>query len=722
MPESGDDRIRLTIDRTRVSGGPHTDFPLLVVVEDARLTPSSSGGIVTSESGSDIQFKLEGQSHPLPSEIVTYDSAKGALRAWVTVPTISETEDTELHVISRTFAKHKGQSGVWDEAYRLVIHDLSAPSDATSEASIRTHKQLTVVPNSDRLNLRDAVTVEAWVDPAYPVAETIQPVISKWGLNSDLESFSAYDAGNTDGLDTSGFFGAVFDGRYIYFSPQHDLSDRHGKALRFDTHGNFFDSGSWEGYDAGATNGLNTKGYYGAVFDGRYVIYPPRRDPDNFHSRVLRFDTRGEFRDPGNWEAFEASGTNSSQSAAFDGRYVYLCPGQKSIPKQSSDEETDDSSPSVTGMSTDQLLISSGDVMRYDTHSEFDDPSAWRIQDVSDTGGLNTRDYDGAVFDGRHVYFAPLSYGAPLRYDTEAEFQDRSAWEAYDATLLGMQRCVGAVFDGQFIYYVPYGASEHAIRYDTRASFHDGASWSACHLPRIPGLNVLGFDGAFYDGRYVYYIPYWDAGDNFHGVTLRYDTGLPFTDPESWMATDSGVTDGIKTVGFNGGATDGRFLYYGAWMDGTGFPERIIGNGRVLRYDTTGENASFSLRYSDLGHNGGLCAAIPGTRFLVNTDRGVVSIASNSRPLEGRHHLAGIYDGRSISLYINGRLANTQAASGNIVRNDTHVCIGGMLDGTAAFRGGIGEVRVSSLARSAGWIATQYTNQSDPASFCRIAP
>ena len=149
MSESGDDRIRLTIDRTRVSGGPHTDFPLLVVVEDARLTPSSSGGIVTSESGSDIQFKLEGQAHPLPSEIVTYDSAKGALRAWVTVPTISETEDTELHVISRTFAKHKGQSGVWDEAYRLVIHDLSTPSDSTSEASIRTQKQLTVVPNND---------------------------------------------------------------------------------------------------------------------------------------------------------------------------------------------------------------------------------------------------------------------------------------------------------------------------------------------------------------------------------------------------------------------------------------------------------------------------------------------------------------------------------------------------------------------------------------------
>jgi hypothetical protein len=722
MPEPSGDRIKLTIDRTKVAEGPHTDFPVLVEIVDSRLIHSSSGGIITDESGSHIQFLGEDQDKPVPSEIVAYDPVKGTVKAWVAVPSLSGTEDTVLFVACSSSEEVQQRVSVWDEDYRIVIHDLADQKDSASGVPLRTQKPFAVVPHHDRLDLREAITIEAWVDPAHPVAETLQPVISKWQLNSDLDAFSAYDAGSTNGLDTTGFFGAVFDGRYIYFSPQHDLSDRHGKALRYDTHGDFLDSNSWEGYDAGATAELNTKGYYGAVFDGRYVIYPPRRDPENFHSRVLRFDTQGGFRDPDSWDAYEASGTNSSQSAAFDGRYIYFCPGQKSIPKQSSDEETDDSSPTVTGMSSDQLLVSSGDVMRYDTQTEFADPAAWQIHDVSQTGGLNTRDYDGAVFDGRYIYFAPLSYGAPLRYDTECGFQDRSAWEAYDALSLGMKRCVGAVFDGQYIYYVPYGATEYAIRYDTRESFADDGSWGACHLPEISDLNVLGFDGAFFDGRHIYYIPYWDEGVNFHGVTLRYDIGLPFSDPESWTATDSGVTDGMKTVGFNGGATDGRYLYYGAWMDGTGFPERIIGNGRVLRYDTTGENASFSLRYSDLGHNGGLCAALPGTRFLVNTDRGVVSVASNKRPLEDRHHLVGVYDGQSISLYINGQLVNAQVAGGEIVNNGTDVTLGGLLGGSAAFQGQIEELRISSSARDAGWIRTQYINQSNPTSFCRIAP
>jgi hypothetical protein len=705
--------IDLAIDHRHVTDGPHINFPVLIEITDKRLS-GSAGHLGFLDA--------DGQTR-LPSEIVSYDQDRGVLKAWVRIPSLSGTEDTTIELAIDSDKTAPPPSGVWDEDYRLVIHGPSEARDSSGNGiDIQSQAGLLVIPDNDTLNFESAITVEAWVSPAHPVAETIQPVISKWRLNPSLDTFSAYDAGGTDGLDTTGFFGAVFDGRYIYFSPQHDLSDRHGKALRYDTHGEFTNPESWEAYDAGETSGMSTKGYYGAVFDGRYVIYPPRRDPENFHSRVLRFDTRGGFKDPESWDAYEASGTNSSQSAAFDGKYIYFCPGQKSVPKVTTKDETDDSSPTVTGMRADQLLISSGDVMRYDTGGPFHEPASWQIRDISDTDGLNTRDYDGAVFDGRHIYFAPLSYGLPLRYDTESEFQEVTSWEAYDANALGMKRCVGAVFDGRYIYYVPYGASEHAIRFDTQAPFSSDAAWSSCHLPDIPGLNVKGFDGAFFDGRYIYYIPYWDEGTHFHGVTLRYDTTLPFQDSNSWIASDSGLTDGIKTVGFNGGATDGRYLYYGAWMDGTGFPERIIGNGRVLRYDTTGDGASFCLRYSDLGHNGGLCAALPGSRFLVNTDRGVISIASNSKPLEVRHHLAGVYDGRSISLYVNGQLVNTQDARGRILTNDVDTSLGGIIDGSASFKGEIEEVRISSTARDAGWLETQYKNQSDPTAFCRIAP
>ena len=50
-------------------------------------------------------------------------------------------------------------------------------------------------------------------------------------------------------------------------------------------------------------------------------------------------------------------------------------------------------------------------------------------------------------------------------------------------------------------------------------------------------------------------------------------------------------------------------------------------HGKILRYDTLGTNGAFSLRYCDYGHNGGLCAAVPGPSFLVNTET-----ASSARP------------------------------------------------------------------------------------------
>ena len=555
------------------------------------------------------------------------------------------------------------------------------------------------------------VTVEAWVLTDGFRPEGIQSLVSQWTPRQQMDLFAAYDAGTTDGMDTSGFFGAVFDGRHIYFSPQHDLVDRHGKALRFDTHGDFKTPSSWKGHDAGTTDGLQTKGHYGAVFDGRYIYYPPRRDPEGFHSRVLRYDTEGSFDDSAAWSAYEADGERSSQSAVFDGRFIYFCPGQGAVPRDP--ESSGTAEHSVTGMASDQVLSASGDVMRYDTRAPFKNPGSWAEYDADNTDGLDTRDFDGAVFDGRYIYFAPLSYRAVLRYDTQGDFSSSASWSAFDASDLGMVRCVGAVYDGEYIYFVPYGTSQAAIRVDTREDFRYVRSWSSYRLLDTSGLDVTGFDGAFFDGRYVYYVPYWDEGERYHGVLLRYDTMLRFEDAAAWTCVDAGFVDGLKTVGFNAGATDGRFFYFAAWLDGTGAPERIVGNGRVLRYDYIGDAGSFSLRYSDLGHNGGLCAALPGPRFLINTDQGVFSVSPNYPLKPGSHQLVGVYDGSRVRLYIDGELAAEQPASGKLVSSGEDIAVGRILDGKGRFDGTIEGVAISTVARSSDWVKARYKGLKD---------
>jgi hypothetical protein len=581
--------------------------------------------------------------------------------------------------------------------------------DAHTRLLLRGPRIGSNVAHSAELNFIDSITVEAWVNAGESRAEAMQEIVSKWAPLASFDSFEAYDAGHTAGMDTTGFFGAVFDGRCIYFVPQHDTKTRHGKVLRFDTHGGFKNPASWQAYDAGNTDGLNTKGYYGAVFDGRFVFFVPRRDPGSFHTRVLRLDTRGEFTNSQSWSAYDTGlGNRSYQSAAFDGRYIYFSPGHASIPKSSVKEPPRCASPAVTGMNPNFYLIGNSLVVRHDTRGEFQDPKNWATFDVADTSGLDTNDYDGASFDGRYVYFAPLSTGNVLRYDTRGEFTDKRNWSAYDIKPLGMKLCVGAVFDGRHVYFVPYGETQAVIRCDVRGEFADPKSWSAYEFAKTKGMTTRGFDGGMFDGRYVYFVPYYDGVDFFHGVALRYDTTGAFADPKSWTTHDAGFVDGLKTTGFNAGASDGRYLYFAPWNDGSAFPKAIVGNGRVLRYDTIGNRGSFSLRFCDYGHNGGLCAAVPGPRFLVNTDEGVRSVAANRALPAGRHHLAGVYDGRSIQLYIDGELANEQSATGRIVANDMPLSVGKMLGGKAEFDGTIEAIRISDCARDAAWVRSQH--------------
>jgi hypothetical protein len=144
-------------------------------------------------------------------------------------------------------------------------------------------------------------------------------------------SWSAYDAGNVDGLSTVGYVGGVFDGRYIYFAPNNNGATKHGTVLRLDTQSTFTTSSSWHGYDAGSTSGLNTKGYDGAVFDGRYVYFVPNYNGDSYHGLVLRYDTQASFTNAPSWSAYDAGSTDGLLARGFlggmfDGRYVYFVP------------------------------------------------------------------------------------------------------------------------------------------------------------------------------------------------------------------------------------------------------------------------------------------------------------------------------------------------------------------------------------------------------------
>jgi hypothetical protein len=62
----------------------------------------------------------------------------------------------------------------------------------------------------------------------------------------------------------------------------------------------------------------------------------------------------------------------------------------------------------------------------------------------------------------------------------------------------------------------------------------------------------------------------------------------------------------------------------------------------------------------------------------------------------------------------------TSGSIASVVDNDNPLYIGRFLDNGESWNGNIDEVRLSSGARSAEWIATEFANQNSPAQFCIV--
>jgi len=320
------------------------------------------------------------------------------------------------------------------------------------------------------------------------------------------------------GSNPTGFNGAVFDGRYVYFVPFQNANGYHGEVLRYDTTGDFANVASWAAFDPGSNGvGADPDGFIGGTFDGRYVYFAPYHNGVGQHGEVLRFDTTGGFGDTAAWITYDAGaqGVGSKwgyAGALFDGRYVYFVPN-------CSDDTTHHA-----------------EVRRYDTTGDFTDAASWAAYDPGDHGvGYDPDGYVGAAFDGRYVYFAPnwreyAYHGEVLRYDTTGDLDAAISWATFDPGDNGLgtrlDGYLDAVFDGRFVYFVPCrnNANYHnnVLRFDPVGEFTDIAAWTTFN-PRINGpATNRGYIGAVFDGRHIYFAP--GRWNNSHGEALRFDT------------------------------------------------------------------------------------------------------------------------------------------------------------------------------------------------------
>jgi hypothetical protein len=85
------------------------------------------------------------------------------------------------------------------------------------------------------------------------------------------------------------------------------------------------------------------------------------------------------------------------------------------------------------------------------------------------------------------------------------------------------------------------------------------------------------------------------------------------------------------------------------------------------------------------------------------------------------YYYAATISGTTAALYLNGVNRTTDATVDSLGISGTNLNIGRMTDGTGYFNGALDEVRISSVARSAPWVTTEYNNQFTPGSFYSVS-
>ncbi len=393
----------------------------------------------------------------------------------------------------------------------------------------------------------------------FDVAACNTPATTFTTNYGDSANWGAFDATTVD-PNAKGFNSSVFDGRYLYF-----VAGATTIITRYDTQGDFATAASWSVYDLSAL-GPTVANFQGGAFDGRYVYLVPYDGGTS--GLVVRFDPQNPngFANPDSWTTFDVTTINPAAHgyvrAAFDGRYIYF-------------------SPYYNGTAYH------GVTARFDTQNAagFVSAASWEALDLT-TIIPGAAGFLGAVFDGRYVYYVPYYNGTAydglmVRFDTEASagFSDPSSWVSFSTeTVFGHDLSYyGGIFDGRYLYFpqhydgtIPmYGS--YIVRYDTQAAFTSTASWTQ-YAPAGP----LGYTGATYDGRFIYFSGYY-TGTAYSGVSVRYDTTAAFTAAGSWSSFDATAVN-AGAAGFNGAACDGKYVYMVPDSNGAA-------QGIVVRFD-----------------------------------------------------------------------------------------------------------------------------------------
>lgn len=249
------------------------------------------------------------------------------------------------------------------------------------------------------LNSNVSVCSGAVYDGNYVYISTyvVFPALIRYNKNLSFVSVSSYEIfvspPSSIGVDPNGYNAGVFDGRYIYYTPQ--TSAGYYNIVRYDTFAPFSVSSSYDTFNLWLLVDNYNINMKAAIFTGRYVYFIPY-DAETIPGHLVRYDTTLSFSSTSSYSMYYFtpyySYPNSPLAAAFDGRYLCIFPWP--------------------------YIGSAAPIVRYDTLLPFTASTSYLVSDLSLFMGTNK--YASATFDGRYIYTCSWEAALIVRIDSYA--------------------------------------------------------------------------------------------------------------------------------------------------------------------------------------------------------------------------------------------------------------------------------------------------------------
>ncbi len=285
-----------------------------------------------------------------------------------------------------------------------------------------------------------------------------------------------------------------------------------------------------------------------------------------------------------------------------------------------------------------------------------------------------------AQADGSDIRFTAADGVSPLDHEIER-------FDSGTGTLVAWVRVPTVTSATDTSLFLLFGAANAPDQQAIRTTWDPSAA-GVWHLsgdpagsePRVDDSTVGNHDGLPVGGMTAVDL-----------VAARIGRGLDF----------DGVDDRVVTPSIGLGARDA--LSMSAWV-------RLdaLGSDSVVLTQRSGGTTFFDLSVTAAG-------AVAAT--IDTTGSGSVTASGGAVGTGAWHHVAGVWDGALLHVYLDGAEVDQQPATGQLTAPTDGITIGAAAGAGSPLDGIVDEVRLSTVARSAAWIAAEHSSGAAPSSF-----